>query len=139
MKKLIGIGASVCYLFLVVKFNRVPNCTSLEATCIAASFAGGAAGVMTDPFAMLMMLVCLALGVRMESFLFASAVSTAFSILVAIDAYSYWVEINDISVSEHWLQTLTDIFVRRQHCILDWSRVASPRFEDRHSPLKPFL
>jgi hypothetical protein len=61
---------------------------------------------MTDPFAMLMMLVCLALGVRMESFLFASAVSTAFSILVAIDAYSYWVEINDISVSEHWLRLL---------------------------------
>jgi hypothetical protein len=30
MRKLIGIGASVCYLLLVVKFNRVPNCTSLE-------------------------------------------------------------------------------------------------------------
>jgi hypothetical protein len=96
MKKLIGIGASVCYLVLVVKFNRVPNCTSLEAACIAARFAGGATGVMIDPFAMLMMLVCLALGVRRESSLFASVVSTAFSIQVAITSYSYWVETNVI-------------------------------------------
>jgi hypothetical protein len=61
---------------------------------------------MTDPFAILMMLVCLALGVRRESYLFASAASTAISILVAIDSYSYWVEINVISVSEHWLRLL---------------------------------
>ncbi|MGH6935083.1 MAG: hypothetical protein ACRED2_02690 [Methylocella sp.] len=132
MKKLIGIGALVCYLLVVAKFNRVPDCTSPEATCVAARFAGGTAGVMTDPFAILMMLICFALGVRKERFLFASAVSTAFSILVVIDAYSYWVEIGVISVPERWVQILLSYLLLGS--IAFWAGLGLRRLASRKTP-----
>ena len=105
MKKLAGIGIPA--LFLAFNFHRIPNCTSPEALCEASSLAGTAAGVAADPLAMFMMLACLILGVRGESFLCVSIVPVVISILIAIDSYPYWVAIGGLPVPQHWLQLLS--------------------------------